>query len=43
MKIFNLENKSDLEMIRFWQKGLSRTYRSQILQVKRDINQQQLS
>jgi hypothetical protein len=41
MKIFNIENKSDLTMIRFWQKGLSEAYRKQIRIVIRDMNQQQ--
>jgi hypothetical protein len=41
MAIFNVENKSDLAMIRFWQKGLSQAYRTQIRLWKQDDNQQQ--
>jgi hypothetical protein len=43
MKIFNIENKSDLAMIRFWQKGLSEAYRKQIRALTRDINHPQPS
>ncbi|CAF1396116.1 unnamed protein product [Adineta ricciae] len=41
MTIFNVENTSDLKLIRFWQKGLSQTYRKQIRVLKQDHNQQQ--
>ncbi len=41
LKIFNVENKSDLALIRFWVKGLSQAYRKQIRTLKRDNNQQQ--
>ncbi len=41
MKIFNVENTTDLAMIRFWQKGLSQAYRTQIRILKQDDNQQQ--
>ncbi|CAF5209038.1 unnamed protein product, partial [Rotaria magnacalcarata] len=39
MSIFNVENASDLAMIRFWQKGLSQAYRAQIRILKQDDNQ----
>jgi hypothetical protein len=41
MAIFNVENTSDLALIRFWQKGLSQAYRTQIRLLKQDDNQQQ--
>jgi len=41
MKIFNVENTTDLALIRFWQKGLSQAYRTQIRLLKQDDNQQQ--
>ncbi|UJR25424.1 hypothetical protein I4U23_006771 [Adineta vaga] len=41
MTIFNVENISDLKLIRFWQKGLSQAYRKQIRLLKQDHNQQQ--
>jgi len=41
IKIFNLENVTDLELIRFWQKGLSQAYRKQIRLLKQDFNHQQ--
>lgn len=40
MQIFNLENQTDLELIRFWQKGLSQAYRNQIRFLKQDFNRQ---
>ncbi|CAF1124957.1 unnamed protein product [Rotaria sordida] len=39
MTIFNVENTSDLALIRFWQKGLSQAYRTQIRILKQDDNQ----
>jgi len=39
MKIFNVENTTDLALIRFWQKGLSQAYRTQIRLLKQDGNQ----
>lgn len=39
MKILNIDNKSDLDLIRFWQKGLSQAYRTQIRILKQDDNQ----
>ncbi|CAF4080836.1 unnamed protein product, partial [Rotaria sp. Silwood2] len=39
MAIFNVENTSDLALIRFWQKGLSQAYRTQIRILKQDDNQ----
>jgi hypothetical protein len=41
MTIFNVQNTSDLALIRFWQKGLSQAYRTQIRILKQDDNQQQ--
>jgi len=41
MKIFQVENISDLKMIRFWQKGLSQAYKKQIRLLKHDDNQYQ--
>jgi hypothetical protein len=41
MAIFHVENTSDLALIRFWQKGLSQAYRTQIRILKEDDNQQQ--
>lgn len=43
IKIFNLENRSDLEMICFWKQGLSKAYTSQIRILRLDINQHQSS
>ncbi|CAF3132197.1 unnamed protein product [Rotaria socialis] len=39
MSIFNVENASDLAMIRFWQKGLSQAYKAEIRILKQDDNQ----
>jgi hypothetical protein len=39
MSICNVENTSDLLLIRFWQKGLSQAYRSQIRNLRQDVNQ----
>ncbi|CAF0783594.1 unnamed protein product [Adineta steineri] len=41
MTIFNVENMSDLALIRFWQKGLSQAYKTQIRILKQDDNQHQ--
>lgn len=41
LKLFNVENTSDLALIRFWQKGLSQVYRKKIRLFKHDDNQQQ--
>jgi hypothetical protein len=41
MTVLNVENMSDLKLIRFWQKGLSQAYRKQIRLLKQDHNQQQ--
>jgi hypothetical protein len=41
MDILNLSNPHDLTMIRFWQKGLSQNYKTQIRMLKQDDNQQQ--
>ena len=40
LKLFNVPNTSDLGMIRFWQKGLSQAYRTQIRLLKQDMNNQ---
>jgi hypothetical protein len=42
MAIFHVENTSDLVLIRFWQKGLSQAYRTQIRILKEDDNQQRI-
>lgn len=41
MKMFNVQNTSDLALIRFWQKGLSQAYKKQIRLLKHDANHQQ--
>lgn len=40
LKLFNVENISDLSLIRFWQKGLSQAYKKHIRLLKNDDNQQ---
>jgi len=42
MSWLNVENTSDLAMIRFWQKGLSQAYRKKIRLFKQDDNQHRL-
>jgi hypothetical protein len=41
MDILNINNPNDLLIIRFWQKGLSQSYKTQIRMLKQDDNQQQ--
>ncbi len=41
MDILHISNPHDLSLIRFWQKGLSQTYKTQIRMLKQDDNQQQ--
>jgi len=41
MDILHVQNPIDLLLIRFWQKGLSQTYKTQIRMLKHDDNQQQ--
>ncbi|CAF1020708.1 unnamed protein product [Rotaria sordida] len=41
MNILNVNNPNDLLLIRFWQKGLSQSYKTQIRMLKQDDNQQQ--
>jgi hypothetical protein len=41
MDLLHLDNQIDLLLIRFWQKGLSQTYKTQIRMLKQDDNQQQ--
>jgi hypothetical protein len=41
MDILHVNNPNDLSLIRFWQKGLSLTYKTQIRTLKQDDNQQQ--
>ncbi len=43
MDILHVHNQHDLSLIRFWQKGLSQTYKTQIRMLKQDDNQQQKS
>lgn len=40
MNMLNISNPSDLLVIRFWQKGLSQSYKTQIRTMKQDDNQQ---
>jgi hypothetical protein len=39
--MLKVNNPNDLLLIRFWQKGLSQLYKSQIRMLKQDDNQQQ--
>jgi len=41
MDILHVNNSHDILLIRFWQKGLSYTYKTQIRMLKQDDNQQQ--
>jgi hypothetical protein len=41
MDILHVQNRTDLLLIRFWQKGLSQTYKTQIRMLKQNDNQQQ--
>ena len=41
MDILHVLNPHDLSLIRFWQKGLSQNYKTQIRILKQDDNQQQ--
>ncbi|CAF3424184.1 unnamed protein product [Rotaria sp. Silwood1] len=41
MDILSVNNPNDLLLIRFWQKGLSQSYKTQIRMLKQDDNQQQ--
>ncbi|CAF3395246.1 unnamed protein product, partial [Rotaria sp. Silwood2] len=41
MDILNVDNPHDLLLIRFWQKGLSQSYKTEIRTLKHDYNQQQ--
>lgn len=40
LKLFNVSNTNDLAIIRFWQKGLSQAYRTQIRLMKQDMTNQ---
>lgn len=40
MDILRVKNSNDLLLIRFWQKGLSQNYKTQIRMLKQDDNQQ---
>ena len=39
MKLLNIPRANDLFLIRFWQKGLSRSYKQHIRLLKQDDNQ----
>jgi len=41
MDILHVNNRHDLPLIRFWQKGLSQIYKTQIRMLKQHDNQQQ--
>ncbi|CAF3766352.1 unnamed protein product, partial [Adineta steineri] len=41
MEILNIRDPNDLLIIRFWQRGLSQSYKTQIRLLKQDDNQQQ--
>jgi hypothetical protein len=41
MDLLKVNNPNDLSLIRFWQKGLSQAYKTQIRMLKQDHNQQQ--
>ena len=42
LDILRVNNSADLSLIRFWQKGVSQTYKSQIRMLKQNENQEKL-
>jgi len=40
LDILRVNNSADLSLIRFWQKGVSQTYKSQIRMLKQNENQE---